>query len=158
MTCQYSGVSMSLNVNHLLRTVDTLEQTLMTLEQCRGSDSLPLDLYQDMAIERFELSLETTGKLLRKALKAFTARPREVDELVFFDVLRHAGKHGLLDSDGVERWIGYRKICSDRTNSDGSELDEYKRSAHEVLALLPQYVLDARALAPRIQAVFDAAA
>lgn len=48
------------------------------------------------------------GKAFRKALKAYAASPRSVDALVFNDVLRHAGKHALLDQPAVERWLAYR--------------------------------------------------
>ncbi len=98
---------MSLNVEHLRRTADTLEQAILRLAEVDSGDVL-YDLYRNAAIKSFELSLETTGKLLRKALKLYGGSPREVDKLVFNDVLRYAGKHGLLDIAGVERWINYR--------------------------------------------------
>jgi hypothetical protein len=109
------------------------------------------DLYRNAAIKSFELSLETTGKLLRKALKAYGATPRTVDGWIFNDVLRHAGKHGLLDAGAVERWLGYR------ANRNNTAHDYGEGFANETLRLLPQYLLDVRDLAPKIQAVFDAA-
>jgi hypothetical protein len=74
-----------------------------------------------------------------------------VDALVFNDVLRHAGKHGLLDNEGVERWIAYR------VNRNNTAHDYGESFANETLKLLPRYLADVRELAPRIQAVFDAA-
>lgn len=66
---------MALNVEHLLRTADTLEQALLAIEnQAKRSDVL-FDLYRNAAIKSFELSLETAGKLLRKALKLMAAAP-----------------------------------------------------------------------------------
>lgn len=142
---------MSLNVEHLLRTADTLEQALLAIEQHAIRDDVLFDLYRNATIKSFELSLETAGKLLRKALKVFTGIPREVDSLVFNDVLRHAGKHGLLDTAGVERWIAYR------VNRNSTAHDYGDGFANETLLLLPRYLTDVRELAPRIQAVFDAA-
>jgi len=73
-----------------------------------GRDDVLFDLYRNAAIKSFELLLETAGKLLRKALKAYGGAPRSVDALVFNDELRHAGKHGLMDAPAVKRWLGYR--------------------------------------------------
>jgi nucleotidyltransferase substrate binding protein (TIGR01987 family) len=141
---------MALNVEHLLRTADTLEQALMAIEQQPNHQTILFDLYRNAAIKSFELSLETSGKLLRKALKAFTGAPREVDKLVFNDVLRHAGKHGLMDAEAVERWLRYRQ------NRNNTAHDYGVRFANETLKLLPAYVQDVRALAKEMQRVFDA--
>ena len=140
---------MSLNVEHLLRTVTTLEAALEAL-QLQGNNEIMHDLYRNAAIKSFELSLETAGKLLRKALKAFGGSPREVDKLIFNDVLRHAGKHGILELAGVERWLQYR------TNRNSTAHDYGEGFANETLRLLPGYVTDARALAIAVQKVFDA--
>ena len=143
---------MSLNVEHLLRTATTLEQALIAIRQQDSSNEILYDLYRNATTKSFELSLETVGKLLRKALKAYAASPRSVDALVFNDVLRHAGKHALLDADEVERWLTYR------ANLNNTAHDYGEAFANETLALLPDYLTDVRVLASRIQAVFDAQA
>ena len=99
---------MALTVEHLLRTATTLEQALLAIDRTPATEPVMFDVYRNAAIKSFELSLETAGKLLRKALKAFGGSPRSVDALVFNDVLRHAGKHGLLDQASVTRWLAYR--------------------------------------------------
>ncbi len=142
---------MALNVDHLLRTANTLEQALLALEKNSKHDVVMFDLFRNAAIKSFELSLETAGKLLRKALKAFSGAPREVDKLVFNDVLRHAGKHGLLGASAVERWINYRN------NRNNTAHDYGEGFANDTLKLLPDYLQDVRALANEIQKVFDAA-
>jgi nucleotidyltransferase substrate binding protein (TIGR01987 family) len=136
---------MALNVEHLLRTAATLEQALLAIQKLSNQD-------RNAAIKSFELSLETAGKLLRKALKAYGGNPREADRLVFNDVLRHAGKHGLMDIQTVERWLGYR------ANRNNTAHDYGEGFANDTLKLLPQYLSDVRQLAPALQAVFDAAA
>jgi nucleotidyltransferase substrate binding protein (TIGR01987 family) len=143
---------MTLNVEHLLRTAATLEQALLAIEGHTSTDDVLFDLYRNATIKSFELSLETAGKLLRKALKAYGGSPSEVDKLVFNDVLRQAGKHGLFDTSAVERWLAYR------ANRNNTAHDYGEGFANETLKLLPQYLLDVRQLAPTIQAVFDAAA
>ena len=143
---------MALNVEHLLRTASTLEQALLAIAAHPSADDVLFDLYRNAAIKSFELSLETAGKLLRKALKAYGGSPREVDKLVFNDVVRHAGKHGLLDTAAVGRWLAYR------ANRNNTAHDYGAGFANETLQLLPQYLQDVRQLAPSLQAVFDAAA
>lgn len=143
---------MPLNVEHLLRTANTLEQALLAIEAQENREDVRFDLYRNAAIKSFELSLETAGKLLRKALKAYGGAPREVDKLVFNDVLRHAGKHGLMDVSAVERWLSYR------ANRNNTAHDYGEGFANDTLKLLPTYLNDVRALAPAIQKVFDAAA
>jgi len=143
---------MTLNVDHLLRTAATLEQAVLAVQRTPASDEVLYDLYRNAAIKSFELSLETAGKLLRKAVKAFGGSPRSVDNLVFNDVLRHAGKHGLLDQAAVERWL------RDRANRNNTAHDYGVNFANDTLTLLPDYLADVRALAVRLQEVFDAAA
>ncbi|MEY4979381.1 MAG: hypothetical protein RLZZ352_1651 [Pseudomonadota bacterium] len=143
---------MSLNVDHLLRTALTLEQALDAISSHGRYDDVRFDLFRNAALKSFELSLETAGKLLRKALKSYGASPRSVDALVFNDVLRHAGKHGLMDAQAVERWLMYR------ANRNNTAHDYGEGFANETLQLLPQYLSDVRQLAPAIQAVFDASA
>jgi hypothetical protein len=143
---------MSLNVEHLLRTVNTLEQALLGLETCADAQSTLYDLYRSAALKSFELSLETAGKLMRKALKAFGGSSREVDKLVFNDVLRGCGKHGVLSLEQVDRWLVYRANRNNTAHDDGVAF------ANQTMTLLPGYVQDVRALAVRLQEVFDAAA
>lgn len=144
---------MALNVEHLERTIATLEQALLAIEQHAASpDSVLFDLYRNAVIKSFELSLETAGKLLRKALKSFEATPRSVDAWVFNDVLRHAGKHGLLTLVEVERWLAYR------ANRNNTAHDYGEGFANDTLRLLPAYVQDVRSLSDQLQKVFDASA
>ncbi|MFM1856721.1 MAG: hypothetical protein RLZ83_2030 [Pseudomonadota bacterium] len=141
---------MPLNTDHLLRTADTLEQALKALGRTdAAADPVGWDLYRNAAIKTFELSLETSGKLLRRALKAYGGSPRAVDALVFNDVLRHAGKHGLLDQEAVSRWLAYR------ANRNVTAHDYGEGFANETLALLPGFLQDIRHLALQLQAASD---
>lgn len=141
---------MTLNVEHLLHTADTLEQAIIHLQQTPAEQSVLFDLFRNSAIKSFELSLETTGKLLRKALKLYTGNPKSVDQLVFNELFRHASKHDLLTLEEVERWIIYR------ANRNTTAHDYGERFADETLALLPDYLVDLRRLADKIQEVFNA--
>ncbi len=142
---------MALNLDHLLRTADTLDQALLALDKTSPDDGVLYDLYRNAAIKSFELSLETAGKLLRKALKAYGGSPRSVDALVFNDVLRDAGKHSIFDQAAVERWLAYR------ANRNSTARDYGVAFANETLRLLPAYLNDLRALVGKLQEVFNAA-
>lgn len=140
---------MSLSVEHLLKTADTLEQSLICL-QAEKEDETRYDLFRNAAIKSFELSLETTGKLLRKVLKLYVGSPREVDKLVFNDLFRYANKYGLLDNDAVDRWLEYR------ANRNSTAHDYGEQFAESTLKLLPDYLVDLRSLAHIMQEKFNA--
>lgn len=141
---------MALNVEHLLRTAATLEQALLAIKTHGKQNDVMFDLYRNAAIKSFELSLETIGKLLRKALKFYSGNPKIIDALVFNDVLRHAGKHSLLDTPAIGRWLAYR------ANRNSTAHDYGEGFANDTLALLPQYLQDVRDLALKIQEVLNA--
>ena len=140
---------MSLQTDHLRRTIATLDRALAALPDA-ADDEIGHDLYRNAAIKSFELSLETAGKLLRKALRLYGGSPRTVDALTFNDTLRQAGKHALLEVAEVERWLRYR------ANRNTTAHDYGAGFANETLKLLPDFIADARALADRLQALFDA--
>jgi hypothetical protein len=132
-----NGGEKMLNTDHLERCLLTLEASLDRLRHCEPG-SLDYDIYRNAAVKGFELSLETSGKLLRKALKEFFATPREVDRLSFKDIFRYGAKHGFLSDREVERWFRYR---------DNSTAHDYGEAfAEETLVLMSAFVDDARHL------------
>ena len=140
---------MTLSVEHLQHTANTLEQAMIRLQQTSEEDKVLYDLFSNAAIKSFELSLETTGKLLRKVLKLYTGNPKSVDQLIFNDLFRHAAKHSLLDDVEVERWLSYR------ANRNTTAHDYGENFAEQTLVLLPDYLVDLRQLAQRMQDVFN---
>ncbi len=130
---------MNLNTDHYARCIRTLETSLIQLEQSEP-ESIEYEIFRNAVVKGFELTLETAGKLLRKALKAYTGSPRDVDALTYKDVLRHAAKHDLLTTEAVERWFAYRD------NRNSTAHDYGVGFAEETLKLLPAFVVDARTL------------
>jgi len=98
---------MALNTNNLQRCIQTLQSALDMLNRAPVG-SIDYEVFQNLVVKGFELTLETSGKLLRKALEAYGGSPKAVDELFYGDVLRHAVKHSLLSTEEVERWFAYR--------------------------------------------------
>ena len=128
---------MSLNTEHLEKCLKTLDSSLKRLNHAT-KDSIEYDIFRNAAIKGFELSLETSGKLLRKALKQYKGDPKSIDQLTYKAVLRHAAKHDLLTTEMVERWFQYRD----------------NRFAEETLILLPQFLEDAQALQKKLDTFF----
>lgn len=130
---------MKLNTEHYVRCIKTLETSLILLERA-DPKSIDYEIFRNAVVKGFELTLETAGKLLRKALKAYTGQPREVDALTYKDLLRQAAKHDLMNTDAVERWFVYRD------NRNSTAHDYGVGFAEDTLKLLPGFIADARQL------------
>ncbi len=134
---------MPLNTDSLAKCVKTLENALQRLEKVEpGSDDF--ELYRYAVVKGFELALEISGKLLKKALKPYFGSPKSVDQLVFKDVFRHAAKHGILTLEEVERWYVYRDNRNDTAHDYGEKF------AQETLRLVPLFVTDVKNLKTRL--------
>ncbi|OHC66722.1 MAG: nucleotidyltransferase [Rhodocyclales bacterium RIFCSPLOWO2_02_FULL_63_24] len=128
---------MRLNTDHLLRCIRTLESSLAMLNDA-APDSIDYEVFRNAVVKGFELVLEIAGTLLRKSLKAYGGSPKAVDELFYKDVLRHAGKHGLISPEEIERWFAYRD------NRNNTAHDYGEGFALLTLALMPAFLNDAR--------------
>ncbi len=137
---------MKLNTEHLDRCIQTLEGAVNRLK-AEEENSIEYEIFRNASIKGFELTLETSGKLLKKALKPYFASPKTVDQLVFKDVFRNAARHGLLSLEEVERWMTYRD------NRNTTAHDYGKAFVEKTLKLLPQFIEDAKQLK---QAIDDA--
>ena len=139
---------MELITDNLSRFIQTLEFSLEMLEKAKP-ESTDYDIFRNAVVKGYELALETSGKLLRKALKQYTGSPRNIDELVFKDVFRLALKHGLLpDEESVERWFLYRD------NRNNTAHDYGIGFARDTLGLLPGFLTDVHALENRLKEKF----
>jgi len=140
---------MDLNTDNLYRCIQTLESSLKMLNNV-PPDSIEYEIYRNAVVKGYELALETSGKLLRKALKNYTGAPRSVDELYYKDVLRQAAKHGLLsDEETVERWFAYRD------NRNNTAHDYGIGFARDTLSLLPGFLQDVHELEAHLRTVFQ---
>ena len=139
---------MSIDTTFLRSRIASLEAALQGVGRHRDDDD-GRDLYRAACVKEFEFVLEQSGKLLRKRLSPWFASNRQADRLHFKDLFRHAARHGLIDCDTVERWIGYRD------NRSSSALDHDEGFAEDTLRLLPGFVEDAKALAAVIEGADD---
>ena len=131
---------MTINTEFLNRCIDTLESAFEGLQQ-RGPDDDFYDILRAASVKEFELILEQSGSLLRKRLRPFFCSNRQADQLTFKDAFRHAAKHDLISVTTSERWFSYRDNRNDTAHNYGKEF------AEATLALLPQFIADAKDLA-----------
>lgn len=134
----------TLNVDHLAQCIKTLEFSLAHLNAA-DKKTIEYEVFRNATIKGFELTLETSGKLLRKVLKSYTGSPRQIDELTYKDLFRHATKHGIMTTDAAERWHHYRDNRNDTAHDYGISF------ANTTLKLLPQFIGDAKSLLAILQ-------
>lgn len=135
---------MTLSTEHVRRCVRTLEAAYAALQ---GTDrhSVAHDIYRAACVKEFEIVLEQSGKLVRKWVRAYFADIRQADRLHFKEVFRHAAKHGLLSVECGERWLAYRDARNETAHDYGEVV------ADQTLALLPQFIADAKRLATALE-------
>ena len=137
----------NLNTDYFSRCIAALEQAYDGLNQ-QPADSLLYDIYRAACVKEFEIILEQTGKLLKKCLKPYFASNKQVDQLVFKEIFRHAAKHGLISLEEAERWLAYRDNRNDTAHDYGEGF------AKETLVLLPGFIADAKTLEATLRAKF----
>ena len=140
---------MNVDTALLRRRIQSLELALGEIGKHQEENDFLYDVFRAACVKEFELVLDQSGKLLRKRLAVFFASNRQADRLVFKDLFRHAAKHGLMDLGAVERWFQYRDNRNDTARNDGEDF------ADATLKLLPEFVVDAKALADTIEAADD---
>lgn len=126
---------MTINTEYLERCIETLEKSYELIKKSEEG-SIDYEMYRNALVKGFEITLEQSGKLLRKRLAPFFASKKAVDTLVFKDLFRHALKRSLLDEDEVNRWMKYRD------NRNNTAHDYGKAFAEETLSLMDNFLHD----------------
>ena len=142
--------TVSIDTTFLRRRIASLERAVEGIETQEDRDDVMYDIYRAACVKEFELVLEQSGKLLRKRLAAWFASNRQADRLHFKDLFRHAARHDLLDCEAVERWLRYRDNRNETAHDYGEDF------AEATLKLLPDFIVDATALADMIDRTDDA--
>lgn len=128
-----------INTEHLEKCIKTLEKSykyLITAEK----GSIDYEIYRNSLVKGFEMTLEQSGRLLKKRLSPYFSSKRALDELTFKDFFRHALKHSLITEEEVNRWFKYR----DNRNSTAHDYGE--KFAEETLSLIEDFINDAKKL------------
>lgn len=131
---------MNIDTTYLKRCILALDKAYHSLQNY-SEDDIEYDIYRSAIIKEFEIILEQSGKLLKKALKPYFHTSKAVDKLYFKDIFREAGLHGLLSIDEVQRWCEYRDNRNSTSHDYGVDL------ANKTLVLMEEFIRDASHLA-----------
>ena len=132
-----------INTEYLQKCIDTLQKSYDLIESV-SKDSIEYEVYRNSIVKGFEITLEQSGKLLRKKITPFLASKKDADRLTFKDIFRHAQKYSLINEEETERWMKYRD------NRNNTAHDYGQAFAEETLLLirLPDRFLPAEATVP----------
>jgi len=134
-----------LDTTYVKKCVMALDRAFGLLKKYAEED-IEYEIYRSAVIKEFEIILEQSGKLLKKRLKPYFHTNRAVDKLIFKDIFRQAGLHGLLSVDEVQRWLEYR----DNRNSTSHDYGEFL--ANETLVIIERFIVDVKRLIEVIDA------
>lgn len=130
---------MALSADHLARCIRTLESSLALYRQA-ALDSIEQEVFRNAIVKGYELTQETSFKLLKRVLKDFGHGGTKLDATPVKDILRLAATHSIMTLEEVERWFTYR----DNRNTTAHDYEE--GFAKETLLLLPSFVMDVTGL------------
>lgn len=112
-----------INSDFLSRCIETLKRSYEAF--CNSKkDSIDYEMYRNSIVKSFEITLEQSGKLLKKKITPYFATKKAVDALSFKDLFRAAHKHGLLTEEEVLRWFAYRDNRNDTAHDYGQKFAE----------------------------------
>lgn len=124
-----------ISTEFLEKCIETLEKSYKLLLSSEEG-SIDYEMYRNSLVKGFEMTIEQSGKLLRKKLMPYFATKKAADELTFKDLFRYALKHSLLSEQEVQRWFKYRDNRNNTTH-------DYGRSfAEETLSLIDDFIKD----------------
>lgn len=129
----------TIDTQFLERCIKVLETAFEQLNKTEES-AIEYDIYRSAVIKEFEIILEQSGKLLKKRLRPYFHSNKSADQLPFKQLFRHAGNHGLLSQEEVERWLQYRDNRNATSHDYGIGL------AQQTLPLMPRFIKDAQKL------------
>lgn len=125
-----------ISTEHLEKCILTLKKSYEFLLSSEEG-SVDYEMFRNSTVKGFEMTLEQSGKLLRKKLTPYFATKKAVDKLTYKDLFRHALKHSILSEEEVTRWFKYRD------NRNNTAHDYGQKFAEETLVLLDDFIQDA---------------
>ncbi len=128
-----------INTEYLEKCILTLEKSYEMLQKSEEG-SIDYELYRNSLVKGFEMTLEQSGKLLKKVLNPYFASKKAVDMLSFKDIFRQAHKHSLISEAETQRWMKYRD------NRNSTAHDYGQAFAEETLSLVKDFLVDVKNL------------
>lgn len=134
---------MNIDTTYYERCIATLDKAYSMLQNV-DPVSIEYDIYRSACIKEFEIILEQSGKLLKKALSPYFHSSIVVDRMYFKDVFRHAVSKNIISDEECDRWFQYRDSRNNTAHDYGENF------AEETLLFLTNFILDSSALANAI--------
>lgn len=125
-----------INTEYLQKCINTMEQAYKRLKES-AEGSIDYEIYRAALVKSFELTIEQSGKLLKKAITPYFSSKKEVDKLSFKNIFRYAHKHSFLTEEETERWMEYRD------NRNSTAHDYGQGFAEETILLMENFIIDA---------------
>ncbi len=129
----------NINTEYLQRCVETLEKSYLMIKTTEEG-TVDYEMYRNSLVKGFEMTLEQSGKLLKKKLEPYFSSKKAVDTLFFKDLFRHAFKHSLINEDEAERWMKYRDNRNNTAHNYG------RAFAEETLSFIEDFIKDVKNL------------
>lgn len=130
---------MSINIEYLKRCLETLKKSYEMI-QTTNEGTIEYEMYRNSLVKGFEMTLEQSGKLLKKRLVPYFASKKNVDTLTFKDVFRHALKFSLITEKEAENWFKYRD------NRNSTAHDYGRAFAEQTIILIDDFIRDVERL------------
>lgn len=128
-----------LNTEYLSRCLETLKKSYFMIKS-QNTNTIEYEMYRNSLVKSFEMTLEQSGKLLKKKITPYFSSKKDVDRMTFKDIFRYAFKHSLIDEESVKRWFAYRD------NRNNTAHDYGQNFAEETLKLIETFILDVEEL------------
>ena len=128
-----------ISTEYLQKCIATLEKSYEMLIQTQEG-TIDYELYRNSLVKGFEMTLEQSGKLLKKKIAPYFATKKALDSLTFKEIFRHAHKFSLITEDEVKRWMKYRD------NRNHTAHDYGQSFAEETLSLVKDFLVDVKEL------------
>jgi nucleotidyltransferase substrate binding protein (TIGR01987 family) len=128
--------NMKLDLSAFEKALGQLEKSLAYLRSKHAANDADLRTqFRAAVIQAFEYTYELAVKMTRRQLERIVANPSELPEMAFKDMIRTAGKAGLVRD--VKAFFDYREI----RNITSHTYDEDK--AEKVVSIMDDFMKDA---------------
>ncbi|WP_413853834.1 nucleotidyltransferase substrate binding protein [Candidatus Ruminimicrobium bovinum] len=128
-----------INTEFLQKCIDTLKKSYSMIKSSKEG-TVDYEMYRNSLVKSFEITLEQSGKMLKKKLVPYFATKKAVDMLSFKDIFRQTHKFSLLNEQEVERWFKYRDNINTTAHDYGIAF------AQETLSLIDNFLSDVEKL------------
>lgn len=116
---------------NLIKTLESLKKSMQKLSE--NKDDSIRDLIEDSCVKRFEYTLETSWKLMKRVLKKVYGKNEQ--ELTVNNIFRFMQGYGFIEN--WENWKDYYAKRNDTSNEYNIE------KSRELIKIIPQFIADA---------------